>query len=373
MKLFADRDLRDFLEQNTQRLQAHVESEDEQRLQATAEEEYVQELLDEFEVERLVIRFDDMHASSREVEIEAERFPFDFDVRPGKRYKKPVVRFHLPFDGNEQLLRCIPSTRIRWTIEVTLETGELVFEVINWRNDPKEIQRAYEEVLRSIRTQYGHLASEVDQYNKEINKISRQILNDRRQTLQNRSDVLAALGVPLKLASASASTESDLQSDRGSARVSNTKRTSKATPHVFVSYVRDDQTQVKRLVAALQSRGVNVWLDRRQILPGQRWKDAIRRAIREGSFFLACFSAAYSQRRRTYMNEELTLAIEELRQRPTDRAWFIPVVLRGGSVPDRSTGAGESLHDLQWAELTDENWDSELDRIGSVILSEAVS
>ncbi len=51
------------------------------------------------------------------------------------------------------------------------------------------------------------------------------------------------------------------------------------------------------------------------------------------------------------MNEELTVAIEELRLRPTDRAWFIPVLLDDCEVPDRSIGAGETLRTLQWIKL----------------------
>jgi hypothetical protein len=33
------------------------------------------------------------------------------------------------------------------------------------------------------------------------------------------------------------------------------------------------------------------------------------------------------------MNEELALVIEEVRQRPTDQAWFIPVGLDDCQVP----------------------------------------
>ena len=44
--------------------------------------------------------------------------------------------------------------------------------------------------------------------------------------------------------------------------------------------------------------------------------------------FLACFSAKSVARTRTYQNEELVLAIEELRLRPADRIWFIPAICR---------------------------------------------
>jgi len=121
--------------------------------------------------------------------------------------------------------------------------------------------------------------------------------------------------------------------------------------HVFISYIRDDQALVDRICEELKSRGVEVWLDRTSIRPGQRWKDAIRTAISEGSFFLACFSNSYASRDSTYMNEELTLAIDELRLKSFRREWFIPVLLSECDVPARSIGGGETLLDLQWLDL----------------------
>jgi hypothetical protein len=143
-------------------------------------------------------------------------------------------------------------------------------------------------------------------------------------------------------------------------------------PHVFLSYVREDQAIVGRLVAQLKHSGVQVWLDREQIKPGQRWQSAIADAIGAGAFFIACFSSAYEKRDRSYMNAELVLAINELRRRPTDRAWFIPVMLTQCSVPDRQIGGGETLRDIQWVDLF-EDWDRGLDQLLAVIAPARIS
>lgn len=59
--------------------------------------------------------------------------------------------------------------------------------------------------------------------------------------------------------------------------------------HVFLSYVRENEKQADRLAADLLEYGVEVWLDREKIYAGQRWKSAIRKAISDGDFFIACF------------------------------------------------------------------------------------
>ncbi len=138
--------------------------------------------------------------------------------------------------------------------------------------------------------------------------------------------------------------------------------------HVFLSYVREDQKLVDTLALNLRKAGVEVWLDRDRIKPGQRWQLAIKAAIESGAFFIACFSTNYEGRTRTYMNEELILAVQELRLRPIDRAWFIPAILSDCSIPLLEIGPGEALPDIQWVDLTRE-WDKGVRSILTVIQS----
>jgi HEAT repeat protein len=140
-------------------------------------------------------------------------------------------------------------------------------------------------------------------------------------------------------------------------------------PHVFVSYVREDASQVNRLCADLAQFGVKVWLDKDNIKPGARWKDAIRDAIKGGDYFVACFSKNYVSRSsstKTYMNEELQLALDELRQYGPNRSWFIPVLLSECEVPSLTISARETLQDVQWVVLF-RNWEEGVAKILGVI------
>ncbi|MDQ1251123.1 MAG: hypothetical protein QG646_192 [Euryarchaeota archaeon] len=121
--------------------------------------------------------------------------------------------------------------------------------------------------------------------------------------------------------------------------------------HVFISYVRDNEKEVQKLCEELANSGVEVWLDRNNIEPGVDWKQAISKAIQNGAFFIACFSQEYYSCDRDHMNEELALAIEELRLRPTNHTWFIPVLLSECNIPVCSIGEGKTLLDIQWVNL----------------------
>lgn len=123
---------------------------------------------------------------------------------------------------------------------------------------------------------------------------------------------------------------------------------------MFVSYIQENRDIVSRLVYDLRRRGVNVWFDRDALPPGAFWRDVIRSAVRDHEYFIACFSSEFNARERTYMNEELELAIEEIRLRGT-LPWFIPALL-SGEVPDRAIGAGRTLRDIQFVDLSGEYW-----------------
>ena len=138
--------------------------------------------------------------------------------------------------------------------------------------------------------------------------------------------------------------------------------------HVFVSYVHEDQEVVNQLANDLRQFGISVWLDREQINPGQRWQNAIRTAIQGGAIFIACFSESYEKKNSSYMNEELTIAVDELRKRPIDSTWFIPVLLTPSSIPDRPINAVESLRAFQWIELF-KDWNKGIDKIAETLLS----
>ena len=127
--------------------------------------------------------------------------------------------------------------------------------------------------------------------------------------------------------------------------------TAKPKPHVFLSHVREDAERVERLAADLEARGIVTWIDRHKIKPGERWEKAIEEAIRGGAFFVACFSQGYAARTRSYMNEELLIAIEEVRLRPQEASWFIPIRLDDCEIPDRRIGPELSIRSIQWLDM----------------------
>jgi TIR domain len=138
--------------------------------------------------------------------------------------------------------------------------------------------------------------------------------------------------------------------------------------HAFISYVREDLAQVDRLQRVLQDAGIPVWLDRSDLWPGEDWQAKIREAITDDALvFIACFSSNSLARVRSYQNEELVLAVEQLRLRRPDVPWLIPVRFDDCRIPDRDIGGGRRLSSLQRVDLFDDSFDASAARLVAAI------
>ena len=113
---------------------------------------------------------------------------------------------------------------------------------------------------------------------------------------------------------------------------------------IFLSYAREDMEMAKRLHKDLTDRGLKVWMDKKDLLPGQNWKIFISKAIKESSHFLALFSS-HSVSKRGFFQKELKKAMDVLEELPEYEVYFIPARL------DECDPASEKLSEIHWADL----------------------
>ena len=94
----------------------------------------------------------------------------------------------------------------------------------------------------------------------------------------------------------------------------------------------------------------------------------IRRAITNDALaFIACFSQASVAREKSYQNEELILAVEQLRSRRPDSSWFIPVRFNECEIPDIDIGGGRTIRSIQHADLFEDSFAEDAQRLVRVV------
>jgi hypothetical protein len=79
-----------------------------------------------------------------------------------------------------------------------------------------------------------------------------------------------------------------------------------------------------------------------------------------------CFSQNSAAREKSYQNEELALAVEQICQRPPDLPWLIPVRIDDCDIPNWDIGAGRTLAAIQRADVFGDRRDEEISLVSAV-------
>jgi len=116
---------------------------------------------------------------------------------------------------------------------------------------------------------------------------------------------------------------------------------------IFLSYAREDEEQAEDLYQRLSDAGLKPWMDKKDILPGERWKSSIRKAIQGSDFFLACLSAN-SVTKRGFLQKEIKDALDVWEEMLDSDIYLIPARLQDCEVP-------KELREFQWVDLFEAN------------------
>jgi len=109
-----------------------------------------------------------------------------------------------------------------------------------------------------------------------------------------------------------------------------------AFPVVFVSYAREDKPKTEAIVDGLVSEGVQVWVDYRNLRPGERWELVIEKAIPASRYFLALISK-FALSKTGYFQKEVKTAWAVADRYPDSEASSFPRASRSARYMTRSS------------------------------------
>jgi TIR domain len=128
-----------------------------------------------------------------------------------------------------------------------------------------------------------------------------------------------------------------------------------ANSTVFISYAREDAELAIRLYNDLKRAGIQVWLDKVSLLPGQRWEVSIRETIKTSRYFIPLISVN-SVKKVGYVQREVRMALDILDEYPESEIYMIPVRL------DKSEPDHPKLRELHWVDMFPD-WHDGLNKI----------
>ena len=111
---------------------------------------------------------------------------------------------------------------------------------------------------------------------------------------------------------------------------------------IFLSYAHEDWPAADRLKTALEAEGLEVWLDTKELEPGDEWNPKIRRNIHRCSFFLPLISEATLRREEGYFRREWRWAIDRAQGMSETRRFIHPILI------DATPELAEAIPEYFW-------------------------
>jgi formylglycine-generating enzyme required for sulfatase activity len=115
---------------------------------------------------------------------------------------------------------------------------------------------------------------------------------------------------------------------------------------VFLCHAHSDRNAVRDLYQHLIEDGVDAWLDKEKLLPGQDWELEIRKAVRESDVVVVCLSTQFNQA--GFRQKEVRLALDTAMEKPEGEIFIIPARLDECDTLD-------SLSKWRWVDLFDDD------------------
>lgn len=118
---------------------------------------------------------------------------------------------------------------------------------------------------------------------------------------------------------------------------------------VFVSYAREDLEQARRVVAALEGAGIDVWFDEQRLTGGADWDRTIQECIRRCSLFVPMISRHTESVAESYFHYEWKLAVQRAQRMARTRPFIVPLGV--DDTPAEAPNVPDEFRQLQWVRL----------------------
>jgi hypothetical protein len=118
---------------------------------------------------------------------------------------------------------------------------------------------------------------------------------------------------------------------------------------VFLSYPSEDRATALLIKEALETAGIDVWLDTQDLETGDHYRRKIMKNIEQCSFFVPLISRHVLTNERRFFRVEWNFALEECNMRPPGVPFLLPVVI--DETPLESAFIPSKFKEVHWENL----------------------
>lgn len=198
--LFTGTSSSEYFDEKRQSIINEINSKSQNELLNISIEHYSEYIASIYKVDYPVLDETNYTISSYEADIAGSKFPLEFSIFDrSKAFKRDIIVFHVPFEGDVAYLKYRPSSfNLAGIPPVTLRNNEFLFEYINFYNKPDNIKREFDNDLKSFKNNYDLLKADFEVFNYRLKSFIVDEINKRRESLLVKNNFLASFNVPLK-------------------------------------------------------------------------------------------------------------------------------------------------------------------------------
>ena len=112
---------------------------------------------------------------------------------------------------------------------------------------------------------------------------------------------------------------------------------------VFLCHASGDKSAVIKLYEHLVKDGIDAWLDKEKIIPGQDWRIEIPKVVKNSDVVVVCLSSQ-SVTKEGFVQKEIRYALDAADEKPDGTIFIIPTRLENCTVPER-------INRFHWVDL----------------------
>ncbi len=116
---------------------------------------------------------------------------------------------------------------------------------------------------------------------------------------------------------------------------------------VFLCHSSADKPAVEKLFKHLVNNGIDAWLDKEKLIPGQDWQVEIPKAVKNSDVVIVCLTSQ-SITKEGFVQKEIKIALDTADEKPDGTIFVIPARLEQCEVPER-------ISRFQWVDLFSDN------------------
>jgi len=185
-----------------QEIVREIDSQSDEYFESVPLEEFTEYLVSKYSIEDFpILNWEETEMDFGETLISGRELPNDFVVLdPNKRFKKKVVKYHVPIVGNSDILRFYPSNyRIGSTPgSLSIHENVLCFGFTDVYNEPTKVESTFNKSKETVKCRLRDVKREFDSYNHQLRGIVQNEISKRVQKINHSNDYKAKFTYPIK-------------------------------------------------------------------------------------------------------------------------------------------------------------------------------